>query len=427
MKVLVVGGGGREHALCWKLRQSPLLTRLWCAPGNAGIADVAECVAIGAEDVDTLVAFAREQAVDLVVVGPEAPLVLGLADQLKAAGIKVFGPSAAAAALEGSKGFMKDVVWKSGIPTAWYGRFTDIDSAKAFIREKGAPIVVKTDGLAAGKGVVVAMTLDEALQAVDDMMGSKVFGDAGSELVIEEFLDGEEISFFALCDGNTAIPLVGAQDHKRVGDGDTGPNTGGMGAYSPAPVLTPALQDEVMERCILPAVRTMAADGKPFTGVLFAGLMITKDGPKLLEYNVRFGDPECQVLMARMKSDLLPVLLAGAEGRLGEVTIDWRDDCALVVVMAAAGYPGSYRKNTVIRGLDEAGKVDGVTVLHAGTARNDQGEVIATGGRVLGVTAYGATVAQARERAYQAVDRIQWPEGFCRRDIAWRALAREGK
>ncbi|MGE5475459.1 MAG: phosphoribosylamine--glycine ligase [Bacteroidales bacterium] len=427
MKVLVVGGGGREHALCWKLRQSPLLTRLWCAPGNAGIADVAECVAIGAEDVAKLVAFAREQAVDLVVVGPEAPLVLGLADQLKAAGIKVFGPSAAAAALEGSKGFMKDVVWKSGIPTAWYGRFTDIDAAKAFIREKGAPIVVKTDGLAAGKGVVVAMTLDEALQAVDDMMGSKVFGDAGSELVIEEFLDGEEISFFALCDGNTAIPLVGAQDHKRVGDGDTGPNTGGMGAYSPAPVLTPALQDEVMERCILPAVRTMAADGKPFTGVLFAGLMITKDGPKLLEYNVRFGDPECQVLMARMKSDLLPVLLAGAEGRLAEVTIDWRDDCALVVVMAAEGYPGSYKKNTVIRGLDEAGKVDGVTVLHAGTARNGQGEVIATGGRVLGVTAYGATVAQARERAYQAVDRIQWPEGFCRRDIAWRALAREGK
>jgi phosphoribosylamine--glycine ligase len=425
MKVLVVGGGGREHALCWKLKQSPKLSRLWCAPGNAGIADVAECVAIGAEDVDTLVAFARDNAADLVVVGPEAPLVLGLADKLKAAGIKVFGPSAAAAALEGSKGFMKDVVWKSGIPTAWYGRFTDIDSAKAFIREKGAPIVVKTDGLAAGKGVVVAMTLDEALKAVDDMMGSKVFGEAGAELVIEEFLDGEEISFFALCDGNTAVPLVGAQDHKRVGDGDTGPNTGGMGAYSPAPILTPALQAEVMERCILPAVRTMAADGKPFTGVLFAGLMITAQGPKLLEYNVRFGDPECQVLMARMKSDLLPVLLAGAEGRLSEVTIDWHDDCALVVVMAAEGYPGSYKKNTVIRGLDAANAVEGVTVLHAGTARNAQGEVIATGGRVLGVTATGASVAQARERAYQAVDRLQWPEGFCRRDIAWRALARD--
>lgn len=425
MKVLMVGGGGREHALCWKLRQSPRLTKLWCAPGNAGIAEVAECVAIGAEDVDGLVAFARDNAVDLVVVGPEAPLVLGLADKLKAAGIKVFGPSAAAAALEGSKGFMKDVVWKSGIPTAWYGRFTDIDAAKAFIREKGAPIVVKTDGLAAGKGVVVAMTLDEALKAVDDMMGDKVFGDAGSELVIEEFLDGEEISFFALCDGNTAIPLVGAQDHKRVGDGDTGPNTGGMGAYSPAPVLTPELQAEVMERCVLPAIRTMAADGKPFTGVLFAGLMITKQGPKLLEYNVRFGDPECQVLMARLKSDLLPVLLAGAEGTLSGVTLEWRDDCALVVVMAAEGYPGSYKKNTVIRGLDDANAVEGVTVLHAGTARNSEGEVVATGGRVLGVTATGATVKEARERAYQAVDRIRWPEGFCRRDIAWRALVCE--
>jgi phosphoribosylamine--glycine ligase len=432
MKVLVVGGGGREHALCWKLKQSPLLTRLWCAPGNAGIADVAECVAIGAEDIPKLVEFAKTNAVDLVVVGPEAPLVLGLADRLKDAGIKVFGPSAAAAALEGSKGFMKDVVWRAGIPTAWYGRFTDIDKAKAFIREKGAPIVVKTDGLAAGKGVVVAMTLDEALKAVDDMMGDKVFGDAGSELVIEEYLDGEEISFFALCDGKTALPLVGAQDHKRVGDGDTGPNTGGMGAYSPAPVLTPELQDELVERCILPAVRTMAEDGKPFTGVLFAGVMITKapDGtqtPKLLEYNVRFGDPECQVLMARMKSDLLPILLAAAEGRLDQVGVEWRDDCALVVVMAAEGYPGSYKKNTVIKGLDEANKVDGVTVLHAGTASNDKGEVIATGGRVLGVTAYGASVKQARERAYQAVDRIQWPEGFCRRDIAWRALAREAK
>ena len=432
MKVLVVGGGGREHALCWKLKQSPLLTRLWCAPGNAGIADVAECVAIGAEDIPKLVEFAKTNAVDLVVVGPEAPLVLGLADRLKDAGIKVFGPSAAAAALEGSKGFMKDVVWRAGIPTAWYGRFTDIDKAKAFIREKGAPIVVKTDGLAAGKGVVVALTLDEALKAVDDMMGDKVFGDAGSELVIEEYLDGEEISFFALCDGKTALPLVGAQDHKRVGDGDTGPNTGGMGAYSPAPVLTPELQDELVERCILPAVRTMAEDGKPFTGVLFAGVMITKapDGtqtPKLLEYNVRFGDPECQVLMARMKSDLLPILLAAAEGRLDQVGVEWRDDCALVVVMAAEGYPGSYKKNTVIKGLDEANKVDGVTVLHAGTASNDKGEVIATGGRVLGVTAYGASVKQARERAYQAVDRIQWPEGFCRRDIAWRALAREAK
>ncbi|CAA7624616.1 phosphoribosylamine--glycine ligase [Magnetospirillum sp. UT-4] len=424
MKVLVVGGGGREHALCWKLAQSPLLSKLYCAPGNAGIADVAECVAVAAEDVAGMVAFARDTAVDLVVVGPEGPLCLGLADRLKAAGIKVFGPSEAAARLEGSKGFMKDVVAKAGIPTAWYRRFTDMDAAKAFVREKGAPIVVKTDGLAAGKGVVVAMTLDEALKAIDDMMGAKVFGAAGDELVIEEFLDGEEASFFALCDGKTALPLVAAQDHKRVGDGDTGPNTGGMGAYSPAPVVTPDREREVFERCILPAVRTMAEQGAPFTGVLFAGLMFTKDGPKLLEFNVRFGDPECQVLMARMDSDLLPVLLAAAEGRLAEVSLDWRDECALVVVMAAAGYPGSYKKNTVIRGLAAANAVEGVTVLHAGTARNAAGEVIATGGRVLGITAIGPSVEEARTRAYRAVDALDWPDGFCRRDIAWRALAR---
>ncbi len=423
MKVLVVGSGGREHALCWKLAQSPLLTKLWCAPGNAGIAAVAENVAIAAEKVDELVAFARTHAVDLVVVGPEAPLVLGLADRCRAEGIKVFGPSAAAAELEGSKGFMKDMAAKAGIPTAWYGRFTDLEKAKAFIRAKGAPIVVKTDGLAAGKGVVVAMDLDEALAAVDSMMGDKVFGDAGDELVIEEFLDGEECSFFALCDGTTALPLAAAQDHKRVGDGDTGPNTGGMGAYSPTPVVTPEIQDRIMATSILPLVRTMAAEGKPYTGVLFAGIMVTDSGPKLLEYNVRFGDPECQVLMARLKSDLLPVLLAGAEGRLAGITLDWRDEPALVVVMAAKGYPGAYDKNTVIGGLDAAGAVDGVTVLHAGTALKD-GHVVATGGRVLGVTAIGATVSEARTRAYKAVDRLDWPQGFCRRDIAWRAVAR---
>ncbi|MDO8605873.1 MAG: phosphoribosylamine--glycine ligase [Phaeospirillum sp.] len=423
MKVLVVGSGGREHALCWKLKQSPLLTRLWCAPGNAGIAAVAENVAIAAEKVDELLAFALINAIDLVVVGPEAPLVAGLADKCRAAGIKVFGPSAAAAELEGSKGFMKDMAAKAGIPTAWYGRFTDMDAAKAFIRAKGAPIVVKTDGLAAGKGVVVAMSLDEALAAVDMMMGDKVFGDAGNELVIEEFLDGEECSFFALCDGVTALPLAAAQDHKRVGDGDTGPNTGGMGAYSPTPVVTPEIQDEIMRTSILPLVRTMAAEGKPYTGVLFAGIMVTAAGPKLLEYNVRFGDPECQVLMARLRSDLLPVLLAGAEGRLHDITLDWRDEPALVVVMAARGYPGAYDKDTVIGGLDAAGAVEGVTVLHAGTALKD-GKIIATGGRVLGVTAIGATVSEARERAYAAVDRLDWPQGFCRRDIAWRAMAR---
>ncbi|OAN52311.1 phosphoribosylamine--glycine ligase [Paramagnetospirillum marisnigri] len=423
MKVLVVGSGGREHALCWKLKQSPLLTQLWCAPGNAGIASVADCVAIGAEQVDELVSFAQANAVDLVVVGPEAPLVLGLADKCRAAGIKVFGPSAAAAELEGSKGFMKDMASKAGVPTAWYGRFTEMEAAKAFIRAKGAPIVVKTDGLAAGKGVVVAMSLDEALAAVDSMMGDKVFGDAGNELVIEEYLDGEECSFFALCDGTTAVPLVAAQDHKRVGDGDTGPNTGGMGAYSPAPVVTPAIQDEIMATSILPLVKAMRDAGKPYTGVLFAGIMVTSAGPKLLEYNVRFGDPECQVLMARLKSDLLPVLLAGAEGKLSGVSLEWSIDPALVVVMAAKGYPGSYEKNTVIGGLDAAGAVDGVTVLHAGTALKD-GKVVATGGRVLGVTAVGQTVSQARERAYAAVDKLDWPQGFCRRDIAWRALER---
>ncbi|MGE5506115.1 MAG: phosphoribosylamine--glycine ligase [Actinomycetota bacterium] len=424
MKVLVVGSGGREHALCWKLSQSPLLTKLYCAPGNAGIAAVATCLPIGAEDVDGLMHFAKAEAIDLVVVGPEAPLVAGLADRCRAAGIRVFGPSAAAAEMEGSKGFMKDVVAKAGVPTAWYGRFTDIETAKAFIRAKGAPIVVKTDGLAAGKGVVVAMTLDEALAAVDQMMGDKVFGAAGDELVIEEFLDGEEASFFALCDGTTAIPLIAAQDHKRVGDGDTGPNTGGMGAYSPAPVFTKALEAEVMERCILPTMRAMAEMGRPYTGVLFAGLMIGSHGPKLLEYNVRFGDPECQVLMARLKSDLLPVLVAAAEGKLAGTRLEWSDDAAMVVVMAAKGYPGSYRKNTVIEGLDEAAKVEGAIVLHAGTGTNDHGQVIATGGRVLGVTATGRDVAEAQARAYAAVDRINWHEGFCRRDIGWRAIGR---
>jgi len=423
MKVLVVGSGGREHALCWKLAQSPLLKEMWCAPGNPGIAAVAQCVAIPAEDVEALVAFARAQAVDLVVVGPEVPLVAGLADRCRAEGIRVFGPSAAAAELEGSKGFMKDVAARAGIPTAWYQRFRDAEAAKTFIRAKGAPIVVKTDGLAAGKGVVVAMSEAEALAAVDAMMGDKVFGTAGDELVIEEYLDGEECSFFALCDGTIAVPLIAAQDHKRVGDGDTGPNTGGMGAYSPAPVVTPAIEAEIIAQCIHPLMTTMAELGRPYTGVLFAGIMVTKDGPKLLEYNVRFGDPECQVLMARLESDLLPVLLAAAEGRLDAAPLSWRDEVALVVVMAAAGYPGSYRKGGVIGGLDQAGAVEGVTVFHAGTQVRD-GAVIATGGRVLGVTAIGADVTEARRRAYEAVDRIEWPDGFCRRDIAWRALNR---
>jgi len=424
MKILVVGSGGREHALCWAIRRSPLCSELLCAPGNAGIAGMAKLVPIAAEDVEALTAFAQDNKVDFVVIGPEAPLVLGLADKLAAVGIKAFGPSAAAAEMEGSKGFMKDIVAKYGVPTAAYGRFTDAEAAKAFIRKNGAPIVVKTDGLAAGKGVVVAMSEDEALAAVDAMMGDKMFGSAGDELVIEEFLAGEEASFFAITDGETAVPLVAAQDHKRVGDGDTGPNTGGMGAYSPAPVVTPEIERQIMEDCILPTVRGMKAEGKPYKGVLFAGVMIDKGKAKLLEYNVRFGDPECQVLMARMKSDIVPLLLAAAEGKLAGQTVEWHEDPALVVVMAAKGYPGSYEKNTVIEGLDEAAKVEGVTVLHAGTKADEQGRILATGGRVLGVTAIGKTVAEAQARAYQAVDAIRWPQGFCRRDIAWRALQR---
>ncbi len=422
MKILVVGSGGREHALCWAIRRSPLCETLYCAPGNAGIKEMATLVPIGAEDVDGLETFAREQKIDLVVVGPEGPLVAGLVDRLDAAGIKAFGPSAAAARLEGSKGFMKDMVAKAGIPTASYGRFTDADSAKDFIRKNGAPIVVKTDGLAAGKGVVVAMTEEEALAAVDQMMTGKQFGAAGDELVIESFLTGEEASFFAIIDGKTALPLIAAQDHKRVGDGDTGPNTGGMGAYSPAPVVTDEVTKKIMDRCVTPLVETMAKEGAPYRGVLFAGLMIENGEPTLIEYNVRFGDPECQVLMARLDSDIVELLLAACEGKLAGHKVAWKPDPAMVVVMAAAGYPGSYKKGGVIGGLDAANEVPGVKVLHAGTGSDEAGNVVATGGRVLGVTASAPTLAEARERAYQAVDHIEWQDGFCRRDIGWRAL-----
>lgn len=422
MKILVVGSGGREHALCRAIRRSPLCETLYCAPGNAGIKDVATLVPIGAEDVDAMVQFARDNEIDLVVVGPEGPLVLGLVDKLEAVGIKAFGPSAAAARLEGSKGFMKDMAQKAGIPTAAYGRFTDAETAKDFIRKNGAPIVVKTDGLAAGKGVVVAMTEQEALDAVDQMMTGKQFGDAGDELVIEQFLRGEEASFFAIVDGTTALPLIAAQDHKRVGDGDTGPNTGGMGAYSPAPVVTDEVAKKIMDRCIIPLVETMAKEGAPYRGVLFAGLMIDNGEPTLIEYNARFGDPECQVLMARLESDLVPLLIAACDGELAGKSIEWRQDPAMVVVMAAAGYPGSYKKGGVIGNLAEANRVPGVAVLHAGTNLDEEGRVVATGGRVLGVTAAAPTLAEARERAYQAVDLIDWADGFCRRDIGWRAL-----
>jgi len=422
MRILVVGGGGREHALCWAIGGSPLCDKLYCAPGNAGIAQDAECVAIGADDVDGLVAFAKDNAIDLVVVGPEGPLVLGLVDRLEAENIRAFGPRANAAMLEGSKGFMKDLCARHGIASAAYGRFTDPESAKTYIREQGAPIVVKADGLAAGKGVTVAQTVDEAIAAVDAAMTDNAFGDAGAELVIEEFLEGEELSFFALVDGTHALPLAGAQDHKAVGEGDTGPNTGGMGAYSPAPSLTEDLEAEVMENIIMPTVRGMAADGCPYTGVLYAGLMLTKDGPKLLEYNVRFGDPECQVLMMRLRSDIVPALVAACDGMLESFDLRWMDDAAMTVVLAANGYPGSYEKGTEIRGLDAAAQT-GAMVFHAGTIA--QGEkILANGGRVLNVTAYAPTIAEAQIRAYTAVDAIDWPDGFCRRDIGWRAIKR---
>jgi len=422
MKVLVVGGGGREHALCWAISASPLLTTLWCAPGNAGIAEVAECVAIAAEDVAGVVGFARAQGVDLVVVGPEAPLTLGLADACEAAGLRCFGPSQAAARLEGSKSFAKEVADAAGVPTAAWRRFTDAAAAKAHVREHGAPIVVKADGLAAGKGVVVAQSVAEAEAAIADMMESRVHGEAGACVVIEECLAGEEVSFFALCDGRTALPLGAAQDHKRVGDGDSGPNTGGMGAYSPPPVFTPALQDEVMARVVAPTLAEMARRGTPFRGVLFVGLMITAAGPQLIEFNVRFGDPECQALMLRLRSDLLPALLAACDGELVDFDLRWEELSSILVVMAARGYPGAYARGTEIRGLERAAQVPGVQIFHAGTARREDGALVATGGRVLGIGATGRSLREARDAAYAAVDAVDWPEGYWRRDIAHRAL-----
>ena len=425
MKVLVVGGGGREHALCWSIAASPLVAKLYCAPGNAGIAQDAECVPIAAEDVEDLIAFATENKIEFVVVGPEAPLVAGLVDKLAAIGIKSFGPSASAAMMEGSKGFMKDFCVRHSIPTATFGRFTDVATAKKFISENNLPIVVKADGLAAGKGVIIAETVEQANSAVEDMLDGGAFGPAGAEVIIEEFLRGEEASFFALCDGEIAIPLVSAQDHKRVGDGDMGPNTGGMGAYSPAPIVTDAMANTIMETIINPTMEGMKAEGTPYKGVLYAGLMIEDGEPKLLEYNVRFGDPECQVLMMRLMSDLLPALIASADGVLKNFDLRWYDEPVLTVVMAANGYPGSYDKGTEIGGLDNAATTEDVTIFHAGTAPGNDGKILATGGRVLGITSIGSTVAEAQTRAYQAIDQINWPGGFCRRDIGWRAIARE--
>ncbi|HEY5964659.1 MAG TPA: phosphoribosylamine--glycine ligase [Xanthobacteraceae bacterium] len=423
MNILLLGSGGREHALAWKLAASPLTDRLYCAPGNAGIAQQAECVALDITDHAAIVAFCKASAIDFVVVGPEAPLVAGVVDDLEAAGFKTFGPSRLAARLEGSKGFTKDLCRANNIPTAAYERFTTPGPAKDYLRRQGAPIVVKADGLAAGKGVVVAQTLAEAEAAID-MMFEGGLGAAGAEVVVEEFMAGEEASFFALCDGDNAVPLASAQDHKRVGDGDTGPNTGGMGAYSPAPVMTPDITARTMDEIVGPTLRAMKAMGSPFKGVLFAGLMITRDGPKLIEYNARFGDPETQVMMPRMMSDLVPALMASRDGQLKNFDLRWYPDTALTVVMAAKGYPGDYKRGSVIQGLDAAAEVEGVEIFHAGT-KSDGGKILANGGRVLNVSAIAATVTRAQALAYQAVGRINWPEGFCRRDIGWQAVKRE--
>jgi phosphoribosylamine--glycine ligase len=423
MNILILGSGGREHALAWKLAASPLVERLFCAPGNAGIARECTLARLDPADHAAVTAFCREQGIDLVVIGPEAPLCAGIVDDLTALGIKAFGPTKAAAQLEGSKGFTKDLCKAHGIPTAAYARFAAPAPAKAYIRAIGAPAVIKADGLAAGKGVVVATTIAEAEAALDMMFGGAL-GTAGAEVVVEELLQGEEASFFALCDGDTAIALASAQDHKRAFDGDRGPNTGGMGAYSPAPVMSAEMTRRVMDQIVLPTVRAMQARGAPYKGVLYAGVMITAEGPKLIEYNVRFGDPECQVLMLRLMSDLVPALLACCDGMLKSFDLRWWPDAALTVVMAAEGYPGSYAKGSPIEGLDEAAAVEGVEIFHAGTRAKD-GRILADGGRVLNVCALGKTVSEAQQRAYQAVDRIRWDGGFCRRDIGYRAVARE--
>jgi phosphoribosylamine--glycine ligase len=423
MNILLLGSGGREHALAWKMAASPLTERLYCAPGNAGIARDAECVPLELTDHAAVIAFCRKNGIDLVVVGPEAPLCAGIVDDLEAAGIKAFGPSRAAARLEGSKGFTKDLCRANNIPTAAYERFRAAAPAKAYLRSRGAPIVVKADGLAAGKGVVVAQSLDEAEAAVDMMFGGGL-GEAGGEVVIEDFLEGEEASFFALCDGDTAIALSTAQDHKRAFDGDQGPNTGGMGAYSPAPNIDAAMSGRVMAEIVVPTLRAMQAMGAPYKGVLYAGLMITADGPQLIEYNARFGDPETQVMMLRLMSDLVPALLASRDGQLKAFDLRWYPDPALTVVMAAKGYPGDYARGSVIEGLADAAKVEGVEIFHAGT-KADGNRILANGGRVLNVSAIGKTVRQAQARAYEAISRIRWPEGFFRHDIGWRAIERE--
>lgn len=425
MNILIIGNGGREHALAWKTAQSPLADKVYVAPGNAGTALEAnlENVAIAATDIPALVAFAQSHDIGLTIVGPEAPLVIGVVDAFQAAGLKIFGPTQAAAQLEGSKAFTKDFLARHRIPTAEYENFTDVEPALAYVRSKGAPIVIKADGLAAGKGVIVAMTLQEAEEAVRDMLAGNAFGDAGHRIVVEEFLDGEEASFIVMVDGENVVPMATSQDHKRVGDGDTGPNTGGMGAYSPAPVVTDEIHRRAMDQVIWPTVRGMAAEGNTYVGFLYAGLMIAADGqPKVIEFNCRFGDPETQPIMLRLRSDLVELCLAGAEGRLNEKTSDWDERPALGVVLAAGGYPGDYRNGEVIQGLPQQESADG-KVFHAGT-RLQGDDVVTSGGRVLCVTALGDTVAQAQQRAYQLAEGIQWPGSFCRKDIGYRAIVR---
>ncbi|EMF5056251.1 MULTISPECIES: phosphoribosylamine--glycine ligase [Serratia] len=425
MNILIIGNGGREHALAWKAAQSPLADKVYVAPGNAGTALEAnlENVAIAATDIPALVAFAQSHDIGLTIVGPEAPLVIGVVDAFQAAGLKIFGPSQAAAQLEGSKAFTKDFLARHRIPTAEYENFTEVEPALAYVRSKSAPIVIKADGLAAGKGVIVAMTLQEAEEAVRDMLAGNAFGDAGHRIVVEEFLDGEEASFIVMVDGENVVPMATSQDHKRVGDGDTGPNTGGMGAYSPAPVVTDEIHRRAMDQVIWPTVRGMAAEGNTYVGFLYAGLMIAADGqPKVIEFNCRFGDPETQPIMLRLRSDLVELCLAGAEGRLNEKSSDWDERPALGVVLAAGGYPGDYRNGEVIQGLPQRESADG-KVFHAGT-RLQGNDVVTSGGRVLCVTALGDTVAQAQQRAYQLAEGIQWPGSFCRKDIGYRAIAR---
>ena len=424
MKVLILGSGGREHALAWSLAASSLVDRLYCAPGNAGIAKDATCVPIDVMDFARLIAFCKDERIEFVVVGPEAPLCAGIVNRLEENGIAAFGPSEAAARIEGSKAFMKELCARKGIPTAASGRFTDPAEAEAFIARLGEgrrPIVVKADGLAAGKGVIIAATPAEAMAATAGMLRGDL-GSAGKVVVIEEFLEGEELSYFALVDGETVLELDGAQDHKRAFDGDQGPNTGGMGAYSPAPIATPALKERIRREIAVPLVEALAEAGARYKGVLFAGIMVTRDGPKLLEVNCRFGDPECQVLLPRLKSDLLPALMAARDGQLKHLSLQWRAEAALCVVMATSGYPGSYKRGSVIRGLEAAAAVPNVTVFHAGTKSREDGAIIADGGRVLGIVGRGPDVKAAQAAAYAAVAKVDWPEGFCRRDIGWRAV-----